>query len=70
MSPAAALRLDGPPGKIRRLVIVTDAWEPQINGVVRTLRTTAQVLRSMGVEVSVITPQVSWGFAAPAAVPC
>ena len=45
-------------GKVDRVVIVTDAWEPQINGVVRTLRTTAQVLRQNGVHVDMITPQV------------
>jgi glycosyltransferase involved in cell wall biosynthesis len=39
-----------------RLVIVTDAWRPQVNGVVRTLMNTAACLESMGVEVNFITP--------------
>lgn len=46
------------PGTVDRIVIVTDAWMPQINGVVRTLRTTAEVLRSRGLHVEMITPQV------------
>ena len=39
-----------------RLTIVTDAWFPQVNGVVRTLSTTGEELRAMGHEVSFITP--------------
>jgi glycosyltransferase involved in cell wall biosynthesis len=40
-----------------KVVIVTDAWFPQTNGVVRTLSTTVQHLRAAGVEVEVISPQ-------------
>lgn len=43
--------------RIDRLVIVTDAWEPQINGVVNTLRNTKIELERMGIEVRMITPQ-------------
>jgi glycosyltransferase involved in cell wall biosynthesis len=39
-----------------RILIVTDAWEPQVNGVVRTLKTTARELASMGHEVRFLTP--------------
>ncbi len=39
-----------------RLLIVSDAWYPQVNGVVRTLDTTAQHLRRDGHEVEVIGP--------------
>lgn len=39
-----------------RLLIVTDAWFPQINGVVRTLSTTRQKLIELGHEVDVIAP--------------
>ncbi|MEZ5695761.1 MAG: glycosyltransferase family 1 protein [Sphingomonadaceae bacterium] len=38
------------------VVIVTDAWFPQVNGVVRTLSTTIEVLRRRGHRVSVISP--------------
>ncbi len=44
-------------GQIQRLVLVTDAWQPQVNGVVKTLNTTTRVLRALGVEVHVISPQ-------------
>ena len=40
----------------QRILIVTDAWEPQVNGVVRTLRTVAHELRAMGHAVEVIGP--------------
>ncbi|WP_235907740.1 glycosyltransferase family 4 protein [Siccirubricoccus phaeus] len=39
-----------------RLLIVTDAWAPQVNGVVRTLSTVAQVLRERDDTVEVIGP--------------
>lgn len=39
------------------IVIVTDAWHPQVNGVVRTLEMTAKELRSQGYRVSFITPE-------------
>lgn len=42
--------------KPRHIAIVTDAWSPQINGVVRTLETTIRVLRRSGHRVSVISP--------------
>ncbi|MEX0615931.1 MAG: glycosyltransferase family 1 protein, partial [Methylophaga sp.] len=40
-----------------KIVIVTDAWEPQVNGVVRTLGKTGDYLQSFGHEVFFITPQ-------------
>lgn len=39
-----------------RIAIVTDAWVPQINGVVRTLQSVRAELQSMGHEVEVIGP--------------
>ena len=39
-----------------KIMIVTDAWEPQVNGVVRTLRTTARELLAMGHTVDFLTP--------------
>ena len=39
-----------------KIVIATDAWDPQTNGVVTTLKTTVHVLQSMGHEVKLITP--------------
>ena len=39
-----------------RIAIVTDAWEPQINGVVTTLRALAQGLDTLGHQVTVLHP--------------
>lgn len=39
-----------------RILLVTDAWEPQLNGVVRTLATTSDYLNRMGHQVDVIHP--------------
>lgn len=40
-----------------RVMIVTDAWLPQVNGVVRSLLETVRELRAMGHEVALLTPQ-------------
>ncbi|MEO0462617.1 MAG: glycosyltransferase family 1 protein [Pseudomonadota bacterium] len=47
------------------MAIVTDAWYPQTNGVVRTLSTTADTLRSWGHDVTVISPEQYRSFPAP-----
>ncbi|MEX3548422.1 MAG: glycosyltransferase family 1 protein [Burkholderia sp.] len=39
-----------------KIMIVTDAWEPQINGVVRTLKSTSHELTSLGHRVELLTP--------------
>ncbi|MBB5373967.1 glycosyltransferase family 4 protein [Acidocella aromatica] len=39
-----------------RILIVSDAWTPQVNGVVRTLRTVVQELQDMGKVVEVVGP--------------
>ncbi len=40
-----------------RILIVTDAWRPQVNGVVMTLERLAQSLDGMGVETVFLTPE-------------
>jgi glycosyltransferase involved in cell wall biosynthesis len=47
------------------IAIVTDAWHPQTNGVVRTLSTTCAVLRQWGHEVTVISPDQFVSIPAP-----
>ncbi|MHA6722216.1 glycosyltransferase family 4 protein [Sphingomonas sp. RS2018] len=47
-----------------RIAIVTDAWTPQVNGVVRTLAAMRTTLRAMGHDVLVISPDQF------ASVPC
>lgn len=39
-----------------RIMLVTDAWEPQVNGVVRTLSNTMRELQAMGCEIEVVSP--------------
>ncbi|PXW94776.1 glycosyltransferase involved in cell wall biosynthesis [Sphaerotilus hippei] len=39
-----------------RILIVTDAWEPQVNGVVRTLKMTCRELGLMGHHTGVLAP--------------
>jgi len=45
---------DGP----MRICIVTDAWRPQVNGVVRTLTETKRELEGLGHTVLMITPEL------------
>jgi glycosyltransferase involved in cell wall biosynthesis len=40
-----------------RILVATDAWHPQQNGVVRTLTSLAESLRRLGVEVAFLTPE-------------
>ena len=47
-----------------RIAIVTDAWSPQVNGVVRTLTAVRAELQAMGHEVRIISPDLF------ASVPC
>ena len=40
-----------------RVVVATDAWHPQVNGVVRTLTSLAASARGLGVAINFITPE-------------
>lgn len=42
---------------LKKLLIVTDAWQPQVNGVVRTLGNTRDQLQCKGMTVEMLTPQ-------------
>ena len=48
-----------------RILIATDAWHPQVSGVVRTLDTTARVLREWGHTVEVVEPSPYWSIPIP-----
>ena len=39
-----------------KILIVTDAWKPQVNGVVRTLEKLAEVLAGKGIETEFLSP--------------
>jgi glycosyltransferase involved in cell wall biosynthesis len=45
------------------ILVATDAWHPQVNGVVRTLTMTAEAAKTLGVEVSFLTPRSFRTFA-------
>ncbi len=51
-----AAEASGAPPLATRIMLVTDAWEPQVNGVVRTLSNTMRELRDMGCEIEVVSP--------------
>ena len=48
-----------------RIVIVTDAWSPQVNGVVRTLQTIQAELEGRGHAVKIISPDLYGSFPCP-----
>ena len=48
-----------------RIAIITDAWTPQVNGVVNTLKATRRHLRSMGHGVLMVTPENLRSFSCP-----
>jgi glycosyltransferase involved in cell wall biosynthesis len=45
------------PAAIHHVALVTDAWAPQVNGVVTTLEHVSAELRKMGREVTVLSPR-------------
>ncbi len=47
------------------ILVATDAWHPQVNGVVRTLAMTAEAAKALGVDVSFLTPLSFRTFAMP-----
>src|SRR5215468_9661782 len=40
-----------------RILIATDAWHPQVNGVVRTLTSLARAAATLGAEIEFLTPE-------------
>ena len=50
---------------MKRIAIITDAWHPQINGVVTTLSQTVRQLQKFGCQVLVMTPQQFRSFPCP-----
>src|SRR4051812_39053734 len=57
LAPDAARSARNGAGRLMRILIATDAWHPQVNGVVRTLTKMAEAATSMGVDVEFLTPQ-------------
>lgn len=48
-----------------KILIVSDAWRPQVNGVVRTLEAVSNELRAMGHQVEMLTPDLFTSFPCP-----
>jgi len=48
-----------------RIALATDAWHPQVNGVVKTLTTTTDILRRQGHDVLVVEPSQFNTFPCP-----
>ena len=44
-------------GRRPRILIATDAWRPQVNGVVRTLEMLAEAADQMGIDILFLTPE-------------
>ena len=49
----------------RKIVIVTDAWHPQVNGVVRTIEATKCALSDLGHDVEIMNPSAFLTFPCP-----
>jgi glycosyltransferase involved in cell wall biosynthesis len=48
-----------------KILIVTDAWLPQVNGVVRTLQMTVRELRALSHEMEILSPDLFRSIACP-----
>jgi len=52
-------------GSAMRVLVATDAWRPQVNGVVRTLASLARAAQTLGVEIDFLSPEGFWTFPVP-----
>src|SRR5215468_8954659 len=48
-----------------KILVATDAWHPQVNGVVRTLTMMAEAAKGLGAEIDFLTPETFRTFALP-----
>ena len=48
-----------------KILILTDAWSPQVNGVVQTLQHVGAELKALGHQVRFATPQDYWTLPLP-----
>ena len=48
-----------------KVLVATDAWRPQVNGVVRTLNALARAAAKLGVTIEFLTPEGFWSFPVP-----
>src|SRR5258705_1019192 len=59
------LRISNLSGSRNRILIATDAWHPQVNGVVRTLTSLARSASALGAEINFLTPDALPSFRRP-----
>src|SRR6202012_4751841 len=52
-------------GPAMRILVATDAWHPQVNGVVRTLTSLARAASILGEEIEFLTPEGFPSFGLP-----
>jgi glycosyltransferase involved in cell wall biosynthesis len=52
-------------GEAMKVLVATDAWRPQVNGVVRTLGSLARAAAKLGVEIVFLSPDGFWTFPVP-----
>lgn len=64
-SPTQTPETTGGQTEIQRVALVTDAWYPQVNGVVRTLDKVTKILKDSGIDVIVISPDQFWNAPCP-----
>ncbi len=65
MMPSHMLRVASRPKSPSRLLVVSDAWHPQVNGVVRTLEWLAREAVNHGIELEMLTPDQFRSVGAP-----
>ena len=52
-------------GNPMKVLVATDAWRPQVNGVVRTLGSLARAAGKLGVDIEFLSPDGFWTFPVP-----
>jgi glycosyltransferase involved in cell wall biosynthesis len=62
---SASFRLLDKDGGSMRVLVATDAWRPQVNGVVRTLGSLARAAQKLGVQIDFLSPDGFWTFPVP-----
>ena len=48
-----------------KVLVATDAWRPQVNGVVRTLGSLARAAAKLGTDIDFLSPEGFWTFPVP-----
>jgi 1,2-diacylglycerol 3-alpha-glucosyltransferase/glucuronosyltransferase len=62
---AASATFPNEDGNAMRVLVATDAWRPQVNGVVRTLASLVRAAQKLGVEIEFLSPEGFWTVPVP-----